>query len=412
MTSTTSGQVPQVTTGVNGRPWRATIGPAGTVEPWDGPPLRWFVAAEDRWHVPDEEPSVRQVRVDGTAVAETRVRVPQGDVVQRIYSVPDAGGITVVEVENESPLSVAVAFDRRDVLTERPIAEVPIQGIDLPADAFVLPLGHRASLRVGIAHERREHGRLPESLPGPAQVARGWLVLTDRAGRFVLPDGGPGVGLAGRVTAERCEVALGAIPRADDDPAGYALALGELVRMGERPDPWLPELVDAVEALGPTTGWDADVALVAAGRVLDSAGEGRARRDLERIIARRTRSERPATPPDGVRLVAWVETLLVEGRSLLPHGFPAAWLGQSVECYGLPTAEGGTVSYAVRWHGDRPAVLWEQTGEPIELVAPVVAPTWRTTESTGEALWPPPHGGPEPGAPPEPPDPDDPVSFS
>jgi hypothetical protein len=46
------------------------------------------------------------------------------------------------------------------------------------------------------------------------------------------------------------------------------------------------------------------------------------------------------------------------------------------------------VAYAVRWHGSRPAVLWEQTGDPVELVAPAVAPAWRTREATGEALWP------------------------
>ncbi|HZB42412.1 MAG TPA: hypothetical protein VE487_15675, partial [Ilumatobacter sp.] len=116
-----------VTTGVVGRRWRASVTTWGAIEPWDGsPPLDWYVAADDRWHVPRHEPAVRQARVDGTPVTETRVRVPGGDVVQTVYSCADAGGVTVIEVVNESSLPVAIAFDRRNVLTERPITDVPI----------------------------------------------------------------------------------------------------------------------------------------------------------------------------------------------------------------------------------------------------------------------------------------------
>ena len=131
------GRAPQVrlviTTGVTGRPWRASVTEWGALVPWDDvPALNWFVAADDRWHVPAEEQSVRQTRIGGTAVVETRLRVPRGDVVHRVFSVADSGGMTVVEIENESPMPVAVAFDRRDVLTERPIGDVPIEGIELP----------------------------------------------------------------------------------------------------------------------------------------------------------------------------------------------------------------------------------------------------------------------------------------
>ena len=169
---------------------------------------------------------------------------------------------------------------------------------------------------------------------------------------------------------------------------GYAVALGELVRMGESPDPWLPELVDAVERLGARASWESDIALAAAGRVLAVAGESRALRDLHRIVARRTPSRRPDRPPAGPLSIAWLEAGLAVDGALLPDGFPAEWLGQSIEVYGVPTGPGSAVSYAVRWHGPRPAVLWEQTGGPVELTAPVVAPAWRTRDATGEALWP------------------------
>jgi len=396
-----------ITTGVTGQPWRASITPWGSIEPWGGTaPLNWFVAADDRWHVPSDEPAVRQQRVEGTAVVETRLRVPNGDVVQRVYSVADAGGLTVVEVENESTMPVAVAFDRRDVLTERQVADVPIEGIELPDGAFVLPLGHKATIRVAIAHGPQRSGPVPAGVSTAMQVVRGWLSLTERASRFVLPDGESGSSLAEAITAERCELALGSIPRCDDDPAGFALALGELVRMGEQPDHWIPELVDAVERLGPQVGWDADVALDASCRVLVAAGETRARRDLERIIAGRTRSAAPERPPPGVRAVAWLESRLADRGALLPDGIPASWLGQSLEVYGVPTGDVTSIAFAVRWHGERPAVLWEQSGGPLELTAPSAAPTWSTTDEKGEALWPAP-----PGAPPVTVD-DAPVSFS
>lgn len=384
-----------ITTGVTGQPWRASVTAWGAIEPWgDTAPLNWFVAADDRWHVPVDEPAVRQQRIEGTPVTETRLRIPNGDVVQRVYSVADGGGLTIVEVENESTMAVAIAFDRRDVLTERQIADVPIEGIELPPGAFVLPLGHQAVLRVAVVHGTQRSGPLPTGLPTPTQVVRGWLTLTERASRFVLPDGERSATLAEAVTAERCELALGSIPRADDDPVGFALALDELVRMGEQPEHWIPELVGAIERIGPQRGWDADAALVAAGRVLVAAGEQRGRRDLDRIIAGRTPGARPDQPPGGVRSVAWLESRLAAGRALLPDGMPTSWLGQSLDVYGVPTGDTSAVSFAIRWHGERPAVLWEQMGDPVELTAPVAAPGWSTAEAKGEALWPAPPDAP------------------
>jgi hypothetical protein len=378
-----------ITTGVTGQPWRASISEWGAIEPWDAtPPLNWFVAADDRWHVPADEATVRQRRIDGTPVTETRLRVPTGDVVQRTFSTADAGGLTIVEVENESTMPVAVAFDRRDVLTERPVVDVPIEGIDLPGQAFVTPIAHTASIRVAIVHGEQRSGRLPSGVASSMQVVRGWASLTDRASRFVLPDGERGAGLAEVVTAERCEVALGSIPQASDDAAGYVLALGELVRLGESPDHWLAELADAVEHLGPDPSWDATVALGVADRVLAGAGERRARRDLERIVAGRSPVATPDRPPAGVRAIAWLESSLASAGALMPDGLPVEWLGQPVEVYGVPTSPVSAVSYALRWHGERPAIIWEQTGGPIELTAPIVAPDWRTSERSGEALWP------------------------
>jgi len=272
------------------------------------------------------------------------------------------------------------------VLTERPIPNAPIEGIDLPDGAFVLPIGHAASVRVGIAHTPgAATGTLPTGLPSVTQVVHGWTTLTERASRLVLPDAWASHVLD--VTATRCDLLLGdGIPTAADDPAGFAVALGELVRMGEPADAWLPELVDAVAAIARAGwAWDNDIALAAAGRVLAAAGEERALRDLARIAGRRMApAPRLAEAPEGVRRVAWVERALVSGATILPDGWPAGWLGQSWEAYGLPTLGTSTVSLGVRWHGERPAVLWEQAGDPVTLSAF----GWTSADPTGETLWP------------------------
>lgn len=373
------------TTGVTGQTWRAGVTPWGGLVPWDeSPPLEWYVAADDRWHVPAQETSTRHRRVEGTAVFETRVRVPDGDVVQVISSVADHGGLTLIEFRNESPLPVAVALNRRNVLTNRPPADVPIEGIDLPASStIVLPVGHRSSVTVGLPHRGGQAGQLPGGLPTSEQVVRGWQATLDQASRLLIPD----EVLAAAVAGERCEAVLGNLPTPDDDPIGTVLAIVELVRMGEPPSPWVEELAIAVEATGGQPGWDADAALARAGIVLVRAGEERAVRDLERIVAARTPAARPSEQPDGIRVVAWAEGLLARGGALLPDGLPPSWLGVNFEVYTIPTGSASAVSFAVRWHGERPAVLWEQTGDTQNVTAPAIDPSWSTNEVRGEALW-------------------------
>jgi hypothetical protein len=81
---------------------------------------------------------------------------------------------------------------------------------------------------------------------------------------------------------------------------------------------------------------------------------------------------------------------------LLPR-FPTAWLGGEVEVVGLPVAardRGARVSFAIRWHGHRPALLWEVTGPgghqspapPLRLTCPGLDPDWSSDTPTGETL--------------------------
>ena len=370
-----------VITGALGQPWRADVTEWGAVVPWDGSgALDWHVAADDRWHTPEREVAVRQRRLLGAPVAETRLRIPGGDAVHRVWTVADDGGCTLVEVTNDSPLPIACAFTRRDVLTSRPPAAVPIEGIDLPAaTTIVMPIAHRTSVTIGLPHDGRGPGTLPAGLPTAEATARGWVALAERASRLVLPDEDE----VERLIAARCELLLAGPP---EDPVGYLLGVGELVRMGEVDDPiaLVPDVATAVEAVARCHGSDVAAALDAAGMVLARAGESRALLDLGAIRLGIRDDPRPET--DRAQ-IGEVERRLARGPVLLPEGMPAAWVGSNFEAHGLVAGPATSLSYAVRWHGANPAVLWQVDGDPVELTAPAVDPSWRTRDPSGEALW-------------------------
>ncbi|MDH3704746.1 MAG: hypothetical protein OES57_01690 [Acidimicrobiia bacterium] len=77
-----------------------------------------------------------------------------------------------------------------------------------------------------------------------------------------------------------------------------------------------------------------------------------------------------------------------DGADLLSD-VPAAWLGRSIDVRDAPTAH-GPVSFSVRWHGARPALLWERQPWPgaasWTVRCPGLDPTWSSTDDRGEAL--------------------------
>ncbi len=102
---------------------------------------------------------------------------------------------------------------------------------------------------------------------------------------------------------------------------------------------------------------------------------------------------------DAVRDTLVRET--AEGLAFLSV-LPTGWYGQGIEVHDAPTAH-GPCSYALRWHGQRPALLWDvatrAVAEPPVLTAPGLDPAWRTSEARGEALLAPAAPpGPLPGA--------------
>ena len=93
-------------------------------------------------------------------------------------------------------------------------------------------------------------------------------------------------------------------------------------------------------------------------------------------------------PDDGTLYAAQTPTL-----RLAAH-WPAAWLGQPVEIHDVPTRI-GRVSWAVRWHGERPALLWDVVphhlnGSAPTVTAPGLDPAFAATGWQGETLLAPP----------------------
>ena len=242
---------PCTTLGNPASPRSSVVDGRGLVTPWGNPwSLDWWIGADDRWHFPAEDDTVRQHLVLLTPVVETAMRVPGGDAVQRVYAVRAAGRsdeLLVMEIENRSPAPFAVAFaiqpgspagpgavghidlDERTVLVDgRPAVYLPRrpprcvvrragdgdlalivasggageQFVEVPVDpaagargAFIHPVAHTAVLRVSMPS-------VPES-----------------------PDGRDGLGGAER-----------AIPKGR---AGHATGGGRTGRRGRLPPPML-----------------------------------------------------------------------------------------------------------------------------------------------------------------------------
>lgn len=376
--------------GVRGATWRATVDSSGTIHPHDGSSsLAWHVAGDDRWYSPTEEATTRQKWYSGFPVAETRMRVGGGDIVQRVYSVADLGGITVVEFENESTLPVAIALTRRDILTSREIPANPPQGIDLPAGSVALPLGHKSSMRVGISHVSPAAGRLPDDIAGYQAVVRGWETACDVASRLTLPDHT----VVATVARLRSDILLGL------EVPGSSI---ESVRLGETNRDSIIGVVETVQARlksdkrSKQLAWDTPHMLATAARACVLLEDEVAAGDIGASwlrLADRSVASPPREMPAGVAAIAWAESLLAKGSpsggscDLFPWGIPETWLGASFDTRGLVADPYRTVSFAVRWHGARPALLWEVEGAPgLVLSASGVDHDWHTVEGSGETL--------------------------
>jgi hypothetical protein len=286
----------------------------------------------------------------------------------------------------------------------------------------------------------------PDALPDADQVARGWGVQSRRASRFEVPDRR----LRDAIGASIRFLLLGAedpnLAEALDllgfaDEAGTALladgnALGGTARPGlvlhaiawhwalTRDVGVAKVAAPLIGALVPALGRSADPVDAALGRsalpriadLLDGAGERLGALDaraldgqeppveiaegpsVEELLAAASPTwtwSRGAVGHDltaSAELISRVRRRLVQevdGGLALSPSVPDGWLGQGWEVHDAPTAH-GRLSYAIRWHGERPALLWEldpHPGQPpARLTVPRLDARWSTTDARGEAL--------------------------
>jgi hypothetical protein len=389
--------------GVLGGGRGATVGPRGEVRPERaGWRLDWWIGADDRWHVAEDEVAVRQTRLEAMPIVQTSMRVPGGDAVQRVYGVSasEGGAVAVLEIANESPApfvaalvvtgaraidlhgttvvvdgrpalraprppsrwAVSVDGRTREIVTTGGASDAPFspradRGGGLVA-AFLHPVAHRTALRIAVALGTGSVGAVEVGhLAAADEVARGWRAQLDRGMRVEVPD----PVLQSAVDAARAALLLeGQAWRAD------------------------PRVVAALE----DWGFDAETADAW------SRLTGRERRRLARRVPTpatwadvHARVEGLRSAPNHADFLAALRNVLVreagEAVNLLDD-WPSPWRGLPLDVRDAPTRE-GPVSCSVRWHGDRPALLWDAP-PGVRLRVAGLDPAWSTTVARGEVL--------------------------
>jgi hypothetical protein len=304
----------------------ASVAADGTITTRAGSMLRWQLRPADVWLVPGADAPVRRGRPDPAPVVRTTARVPGGDVYQWVYAVSDDGGAIVVDVDNDSSRPIAVWLGFQAASGEA-LALSRAPGATEPDGAVVFAVPHRTGVRVAIGRP----GLVVRALPARETVVRGWDRALDRGMRTELPEQ-----LQHEVDVARADLLL-------ERPSAATFA--------------------ALEA------WGFDEEAIAMWERLGL----RARR-----VARHGR-------PVGI-LGETRAALLTERDSTIEcfPGFDTAWLGSNLAVHDAPVRT-GRASFALRWHGARPALLWDVPAGT-RLFAPVLDPRFETTRPIGETL--------------------------
>jgi hypothetical protein len=220
--------------------------------------------------------------------------------------------------------------------------------------AFLFPVAHRTTLRAVVAIGTRGLGGTdPSALPDAGAVARGWAAQLDRGMQVALPDE--------------------SLQRAVQEARAATVLAGQAWKVD-------PAVVAVLE------DWGLDPEAAAAWTRLT----GRERRRLGRRSTSpgtswaEVRARAPGTGPDFLRSVRAVLVRESDDAITLMSDWPEEWKGQPVDVRAAPTRR-GPMSFSIRWHGTRPALLWDGPAAT-QITAPGLDRTWSTTEARGEAL--------------------------
>jgi len=371
-------------------------GPSGRVQlDAAGIEIDCWIGADDGW-LPTT--NLHTIRPGVAPAIEARVRVPGGEAVLRAYAVARSGGpLVVADLENASPAAAVVAWVVRAAPGFR-IARVALDGTTLLIDERArielprVPSRWSVETRAVGVRERVIGGGAASGRFEPVTTRRGDLeiaVLFPIAHRTRTR-----IAASTIVTGTSDIVAVAQLPALADVERGWVVALERGTRV-ELPDEVMQAALDAARAtllLG-VAGEPARDRVVATESVAWSFTRGRSRRsgapDTEDPwpLLNATVDESGSSPRRAAEWLRAMRQALVrvtrDGVDLLPH-FPQPWLGRPVAVHDLPTRH-GPVSFALRWHGARPALLWEiPVGAWVR--ASGIDGSWTGNGGAGEAL--------------------------
>lgn len=344
----------------------ALVDGAGLVQVVDAAwSLDWWVGAEDRWHHASTSAAVRSTALDGSPVRVTSMRVPSGDIVQRVAGVVaswTSGGATVrgpavvVEFENVTAVPVALALVVRPVTTDGDgrIVGAGVDGESITVDGVTVGLLSRPAARaVGARCPRPDRSVAAARLAdGDDDMPPTWV--EDRNGRAELAAVVP----LPHTAVVRVLLPVGA-PAASgpwEAPEAASVVAG-----------WSAHTADRASVVLPEPGWDDD--LVWATGILALAGPSEVGACLDR------RRAAPEGPPASIRAAEVAEAMarLGLGDQLVPvlRGLAAAQrLGGRVR---LGDRTDGSVALIHAAAGVFETVTANAAGEALieEFVAPV-----------------------------------------
>jgi hypothetical protein len=357
--------------------------------------IEWWIGADDGWKIPGGG-DVHTVRPGLAPAIDARVRVPGGEVVLRAYGVAASGvPLVVADVENASPAAAVVAWVVRAAPGYR-VGRVAIEGstvliderarIELPG----APSRWAVDARTVGVHDSVVEGRAASGRFEPVATRRGDLEIA-----LLFPVAHRTRTRIAATTATASSVAVARLPSLADVERGWATALERGMQV-ELPDATMQASVDAARAtllLGTVGSARRDRVVVAEAAAwgLTGARFGRASA-LDSTVdpwprLRATVDGLGSSPRRAAQWLRAVRGALVcvnrDGIAMLAH-FPVEWLGLPVAVHGMTTRH-GPVSFALRWHGARPALLWDAP-ERVRVRAPSLDPSWEAIGSGGEAL--------------------------
>lgn len=323
----------------------------------------------------------------------------------------------------------------------------PQQELDDPHAVFALP--HTATLKVTVPLDRTplslvELGAL--AVPSPSDINRGWERHLDKGFRIEVGDDdleaavrplqrsllslGPGESDCWKWAVAMCESGYASEIDADleilanESPAHVVFGVGRWAELGgdlTQTERILEPLARSAFTLRRANhqvivpmGWSVgmlagavraavaidqpDVADELAGltgldiRKSPLATVADVRADLASASATYAFSEGHHGGMDGHVLRSIRHLVVDEGGDTvdLLASMPAAWRGRPMAAHNVPIAA-GNLSYGLRWHGPRPALLWEldrRSEARFEVRVPSISSEWSSLDDVGESLLP------------------------